>query len=297
MDDELLVAIGRARLANSTAIGQLIDKGVISPQEARLQTLADGTFTITLPEALPKDAKERVEQNNAPERPGMLGTPVSPSQGGHGEVLPRSQFEKRVDQLAKIDSIHLQRLAQAGLPTLKTNADKAFEELLPDDVGLWAEWQRRIVWGDIIEEIPELTNTALDISKQRIYDAISGDWWHIFSDADDLIDELAEIVLGYHAEDAYVKGLSNTIEIDETKKAPLQKQVSKELAKIDIKSGIVRAVQAGITSHIARQTLDETLKIDDNLINEIRSQLMFLSEKIINDFGKKLIEIMESINE
>jgi hypothetical protein len=92
-DDEANVAKARARLANATAGGQLIDKLVFSPNEIRRQMIADGAFTISLPEDYPEDEKpEPVTTGNptngsTPERPGALGEVPQPvSTGGQGEI-------------------------------------------------------------------------------------------------------------------------------------------------------------------------------------------------------------------
>lgn len=91
LDDELSVAMGRARLANATAWQILIDRGVFIPNEARAQTIADGLVTISMPEKVDGGDQVRQQQpmgafGNTQERPGLLGRPVSPSQGGYGEV-------------------------------------------------------------------------------------------------------------------------------------------------------------------------------------------------------------------
>jgi len=92
-DDELSVAKGRALLSEATAWGQLIDKRIFTPQEARQQIIADGLTTISFPETVPDDA-EFPEQVNpfTPERPGMTGKPIAPSQGGYGEVKSRADL-------------------------------------------------------------------------------------------------------------------------------------------------------------------------------------------------------------
>jgi len=91
LDDELNVALGRARLATITALSQAQDKGVISAEEHRLILLGDGLFgTTTLPEKPPSDAKPMETtssfQKSSPERPGTLGRPEAASTGGQGEV-------------------------------------------------------------------------------------------------------------------------------------------------------------------------------------------------------------------
>ena len=90
-DDELSVALGRARLANATAWGQLLDKGVFSPEEVRQQWMADGLTTISFPEKIPEDAIPIATPT--PERPGQTGGKAVPvSGGGHGEVKSKSDI-------------------------------------------------------------------------------------------------------------------------------------------------------------------------------------------------------------
>lgn len=105
LDDELSVALGRARLANATAWGQMIDKGIFTPNEARTQTIADGLVTVSIPEKI--DGGDEVRKlppagqpfGNAQERPGMLGRPVSPSSGGYGEV--KSELSEAIGDLSE----------------------------------------------------------------------------------------------------------------------------------------------------------------------------------------------------
>jgi len=99
LDDELSVALGRARLANATAWGQMIDKKVFTPEEARMQTIADGLITISVPEKVPESEFPELTPS-AQERPGMLGKPVSPSTGGYGEV--KSEAEEIINPIKEI---------------------------------------------------------------------------------------------------------------------------------------------------------------------------------------------------
>jgi hypothetical protein len=87
LDDETSVAMGRARLASATAIGLMVDKMMLTPEEGRQQMIADGLINISIPEKIPAELKNR-PLPGAPsnERPGLLGKPIAPSQGGYGEV-------------------------------------------------------------------------------------------------------------------------------------------------------------------------------------------------------------------
>lgn len=93
-DGERLAMLGRARLANATAMNQFRQMESISPEEARLQMIQDGIFTISMTEKPPKEAKMPVQTTGAfgkpagkpSERPGSVGSPQAPSLGGDGEV-------------------------------------------------------------------------------------------------------------------------------------------------------------------------------------------------------------------
>jgi len=86
LDDELSVSIGRARLATATAMQILLDKKVLVPNEARQQMIADGLINISIEEKI-EGGDEVLDYNNASaERPSLLGRPVTPSQGGYGEI-------------------------------------------------------------------------------------------------------------------------------------------------------------------------------------------------------------------
>jgi hypothetical protein len=84
-DDELNVALGRARLASSQAFASFRQIGVVSPQEVRSQLIQDGLMSISLPDEIPADAKPDplLSPNGEPE---MLQGGKPPSAGGEGEV-------------------------------------------------------------------------------------------------------------------------------------------------------------------------------------------------------------------
>jgi hypothetical protein len=88
LDDEVSVAISRARLANATAAQLLIQSRVFTNKEVRLQTIADGLISISVPEDVPEDEFIDPPQLGAGQnkQTGLMGRPISPSQGGYGEV-------------------------------------------------------------------------------------------------------------------------------------------------------------------------------------------------------------------
>lgn len=125
LDDELSVALGRARLANSTAWNQMVTAGMFTAEEGRQQMIADGLITISVPEALPEEARKRVEMSlqnpmdKIAERPTALGKPVAPSGGGHGEV--KSDFAELEESENIISDIIKDMIGEDNNGTTETN--------------------------------------------------------------------------------------------------------------------------------------------------------------------------------
>jgi len=105
MDDELSVAIGRARLSSAQAYKELIANRIFTPKEARLQMVADGLWTVPVPDDIPEDELPEIPMlasGNGPNTRDMMSRPVPASQGGHGEVKNSlySEVEKAIFSLA-----------------------------------------------------------------------------------------------------------------------------------------------------------------------------------------------------
>jgi hypothetical protein len=158
LDDELSVALGRARLATATAFTAMVDKRIITPKESRLQLISDGLFTISMPEDIDEkefDILTDTQQNPfgaTAQRPGMLGKPVPPSMGGQGEVK-KSVFEEEVDY-------GISRL----LDTLETKSDVfAFFPDIDNIADEWLEFAPKEKHEEIKEQIKEyVKNTVPD---------------------------------------------------------------------------------------------------------------------------------------
>jgi DNA-binding ferritin-like protein (Dps family) len=101
-DDELNVAVARARLANATAMKQFQDSKNITPEEARKQLITDGMFTISMPEQIPDDYEWNTDtvSEKSPERPRMLGDPLPASIGGEGEIR-RSELMVKASRIVE----------------------------------------------------------------------------------------------------------------------------------------------------------------------------------------------------
>jgi len=109
-DHELNVAMGRARLASSTAFKTFIELKAFSPQEVRQQSIADGLWSITLPDEVPPESEfpeppvpvgafgKPVAGGTQKKKVGKLtgtgkvGNPVPPAKGGEGAMTARKSL-------------------------------------------------------------------------------------------------------------------------------------------------------------------------------------------------------------
>lgn len=93
LDDELNLAVARARLANSTAWKAFIETGVFDRKEVRLQTIQDGLVTINVGEEPPAQPDVAVPVGGAANR--QLGNKVAPSAGGMGEIKSKIKLDSK----------------------------------------------------------------------------------------------------------------------------------------------------------------------------------------------------------
>ena len=165
LDDELSVSLGRARLATSTAWNQMITSGMFTPEEGRQQMIADGLITISVPEALPKEAKDRIaaQMDNLKkpaERPTALGKPVLPSGGGHGEV--KSQI---IHNVKNVDNAVLLRNIYRNFVFIKQEVDLVSGALDYEVLPQWDMWYDELLAGNSGETVPDITMITLSNMK------------------------------------------------------------------------------------------------------------------------------------
>jgi len=300
LDDEYAIAQSRARLANATAMNQYIQSRMFTEKEARLQTLADGLFTIAVPEDIP-EGEFITDPNNQPsERPGMLGSPIAPSGGGHGEV--KSHFDEILLSNFDLSETRIRKLAKTIIPSLQNEVEGALNELEPRDIPLWSDWHTKALWGDI-SEIPEITLSSIDLSSKSI-DRISKEekWFDI--DTKDVTKAVRDLVDYYRIKRSdhiisksmadYESGKSRTYLEEVPQNADLEKEFRSEVRKIvrehlsnlDISKGVIAGVRNSVIKIGLVSILDTDQDIHDNvnLILEVRNELAYAYKKSLSDF-------------
>jgi len=164
LDDELGVSIGRARLATSQAGKELITLGVFTANEWRQQMVADGIITIPVPDEIDQSEVYKLSSPGSNGKsPDLLGNPVAPSAGGHGEI--KTKFEMAVNQ----SLANLADAIESGEPDL-FEFDINFDELAEEWNYLVAEEYREEFRRRIKEEFDTIwpnkfLSSAKDLNK------------------------------------------------------------------------------------------------------------------------------------
>jgi hypothetical protein len=301
-DDEASVALGRARLANATASAQYIEQKIFTPGEMRRQAISDGLVTISVPEDVPEDEFPEPDINPSPvdERPGSLGKPVAPSQGGHGEVLPRGDvFSDAVYEMVNVPNAHIRKLVRSIIRPLQIETNDALDKIENDaELLAWSDWYDETLWGDLNDELPELTLSTLDISRGNLEsEMLLDDWWKLDVSADDVYDEFQTILTDAILEEfgaGYINGeIKSKFKVE---LALLIEHINDSLLK-DIQNCLISGTKKSLLDkELIAKSLDEDGIISDNkTVEYVRHELLQLGEKLIRNFAVQLSDTINNI--
>ena len=305
MDDELSVALGRARLANATAASQYIDKGIFSAQEMRLQAIADGLISVSVPEKIPEDAVPMLPQGGSPERPSVLGKPIAPSQGGYGEVLPKGDvFSDDIHRVIGVSDVALRQMIRSVIQPMSIQTQEILEELDDGELQAWDDWYDEMLWGDDMEGLSELTMVTLSESKDRLITLMDkiNPWWKLSISVDDVYKEFSDVM------DKKVKIRSAEIgeDIQEIEYSEnFKSKISKILDDCNemLERGVINSIIAGtkkslIDSELIAKSLDEQGILHDNkTVEYVRREIFSLGKRVIEKFASSLAQSINDILE
>jgi hypothetical protein len=304
-DDELSVAMSRSRLANATAAAQYIDKRIFTPQEMRRQAIADGLITISVPEDIPEDEfPDDPMESDSQERTNMLGKPVAPSQGGHGEVVDRSDaFSDEVGEIIDPSDAAIRKMIRSVVQPLSIQTQKILEDMNDAELAAWDDWFNEVLWGDDMEGLPELTMITLSESRDRLALVLKDErWWNVTATADEVYDDFSDII-----EEAVKKRSSEVgesienIEYEEKLKARISEILNH--AEEEIERGIINSVISGtkktlINREATAKSLDEQEILHDNkTVDYVRQEISSLGTKVIENFASSLSQAINDILE
>lgn len=185
-DDEKNVAMSRARMASANAFKVFTDMQAFSPDEVRRQAIADGLFSISLPETIdrksiewPSNTLRYVGNKNS----NQVGDGKPPSSGGQGDVIPQQIVSRH---RAKIE-VSIAKAVYAGNQSLGALISSVRSE--NNDVKGWEDKFDLAVIGksqaDLVTEgiISDTYNSILDVlDRSEWVDTVSSDIANYLSD-------------------------------------------------------------------------------------------------------------------
>lgn len=172
-DDERNVSKGRARLASAQAGNVWVSNRAFLPSEIRRQAIADGLFSIDLPDDIDENDPE-FQNLQQPQFGGNkasnLRTPQSPSNGGQGEIIPQQILQKNRAS-SEIGIAKASYSANELLAPLISNVLK----LRGDEIPLWEEYVDSYLVGRAEVE-PEI-RSVLDSIEARAKSVLKDQPW------------------------------------------------------------------------------------------------------------------------
>ncbi len=170
-DDELLVAKGRARLANATAVKSLVDAGILTTQDAQEQLVADGLITVPLEPM--QEVQALLNPDPTQGVKGFLRPPVPASEGGEGEVTARALFKPFLENATLLEFQRLSRIVEKKVGDLAVTAKNT---LKPQDLLQWrtnlSKPQAMGIAGVVIDVERSVFNTLVSELE-------SNTWWKL----------------------------------------------------------------------------------------------------------------------
>lgn len=276
LDDEISVALGRARLANATAFGAYINNGVVTPEEARQQAIADGLFSISMPEELPEELKDFSPNKNPAERPSMLGRPVSPGQGGFGEVAARSDV---LQPLRELSEASLKRLMYAAYPMVSVGIMGVIEAFGEEDFNLLGEIQNSLWTTSGESPIQTLIQDSFKYSRKNMEkvepkELFALEWNRLKSDVFDVVESSYKDAISKGMEELYVLGeldrIEKSIELEDVSATKDKIEKAVDEFKNTVKEFFYKSVVSGLYDYGLKTS---ELSVD-NLILDNKSSII-----------------------
>jgi hypothetical protein len=244
-DDERNVAMSRARMASASAFKTFTDMQAFSPDEVRSQAIADGLFTISLPETIDRTKIEWPSNTlryvgNKSSNPEGGDPKKSPSTGGQGETIPQQVISRN---RAKIE-VSISKAVYSSNQFLGSLLESVKSG--NNDVRKWEDSFDGAVIGksqaDMITEsvISDTYNSILDVLDRADWvDTVSSDVATLLSNSSN--DQARATTLEYltsRAEEEFIAGTRDSLALSEEELAGVNGGVTK-LSLVDVKRALL----------------------------------------------------------
>jgi len=300
-DDEKNVAMSRARMASATAFKVFTDMQAFSPDEVRRQAIADGLFSISLPETI--DRKSIEWPSNTLRYVGNKSNPngdpkTTPANGGQGETIPQQIISKN---RAKIE-VSISKAVYAGNQRLGAlissvrsggNDLKGWENSFDDAVV--GKSQADLVTEGIISDVYNSILDSLDSSEWL--DTVSKDVANVL--ASSVLknkQEQAERLYISKAEEEFINGTRDGIELTEEERSTISNIQSPNFVT-EVKKSIVESLIPKIILVSKSYLLEYKYPINTKDTTDPTSLKIAreISEKVYQHFPQILDEVYKSV--
>lgn len=302
-DDERNVAMSRARMASANAFKVFTDMQAFTPDEVRSQAIADGLFSIALPETIdrtkvewPANTLRYVGNKGA----NQVGESKAPSSGGQGETIPQQVINRH---RAKIE-VSISKAVYVGnqplggiIKSIKDgNNDLAAWEAIFDDAVVGRS-QADLVTESVITDAYNLILARLDTAEW--VDTVSSDVAGIFSKSlhDGLRSKLSD-QYQKRAEAEYIAGEREDISLSEIELQELSSLTKSDLF-LEVKSALLQSLIPKILLVSKSAIMDYKYPIDtkDQTDNNNLKLARDIAEKVYQLFPQVLVEVQNSITQ
>ncbi len=244
-DDERNVAMSRARMASASAFKTFTDMQAFSPDEVRSQAIADGLFSISLPETIDRTKIEWPSNTlryvgNKSNNPEGGDSKKSPSTGGQGETIPQQVISRN---RAKIE-VSISKAVYSSNQFLGSLLESV--KTSNNDIRKWEDGFDEAVIGksqaDMITEsvISDTYNSILDVLDRADWvDTVSSDIATLLSNSSN--DQARATTLEYltsRAEEEFIAGTRDSLTLSEEELAGVNGGATK-LSLVDVKRALL----------------------------------------------------------
>lgn len=300
-DDERNVAMSRARMASANAFKVFTDMQAFSPDEVRRQAMADGLFSISLPETIdrskiewPSNTLRYVGNKGSNE----VGDAKAPSSGGQGETIPQQVISRH---RAKIEvsvskAVYASNQIIGGLIRAVTDGG--------NDLSTWESSFDSSIVGKSQADL--ITESAIADSFNCLVESLDrADWLDtVSSDVAGLLSAKlyettrARVERQYQqkAETEFIEGLRDDIALTEVELQELSK-VSKSDMFLDVKAAILSTLVPKILLVSKSAILEYKYPIDtkDQTDNNNLKLAREIAEKVYQLFPQIMEEVQKSV--
>ena len=191
-------------------------------------------------------------------------------------------------------------MVRSIIQPLKIETNDALDKLSDGELDAWNDWHDDVLWGDMHEELPELTLSTLITSHgnlESVMTQLDAPWWELSLSADDVYDEFQQILT-----DAILNELGAGYINDEIK-SKFKSEIALLIEHINesqfdsIKNCIISGTKKTlIDKQFNARSLDEDEIIGDNrTVEYVRHELLQLGEKLIRNFAVQLSDTINNI--